>query len=910
MGKNLIICIGIILGVGSMQAQQFSIKGILQEQQKKVPLEAATVFIENYETKELITYTITDKNGHFELEGKTTQKTIRFYVSFIGYRKVERKIEFKKERDLDLGTIELQPEVEALEDVIIKSNAPVTIKKDTLEFNAASFKLHKNATVEDLLKELPGVEVNDDGSIKVNGKDVNKILVNGKTFFGNDPTITTRNLTKDIIEKIQVSDTKSESEAFTGQKGSTKEKTINITLKKDRNRGYFGRIGGGIGNRDRYEFSSLANVFDEDRRFSLLAGGNNINSPGFSFSEIQKMFGSSANSYFNGNAGRNAATGITVSKNTGAHYADEYKGKVSITTDYFYSDADNDDKSITERENILTDTRFFTNNTKQSTDNTDTHKVDLKLDIEVNPTFLINLKPSFNKVDYERRVVQQEDTKNENKELSNRTYFDRTTDTEEINFKNTADFTKKIGDKGSFFKVNIANEYDQRRLERLQNSDIETFGDAGEKNTQNQKARGKEILRDLKTTFSYRLPLIQEKLFLDFKYNYEANKTTNSESTFDFDQTTADFSQFNSELSTDFSLDSKTNKGLLQLSYKGNKLSMSAHGAYANRNLKSKDKLRSLKLQQQFNVIEWGTDFEYQFNTKTSMFFGYDLSNNPPRLEQLQPITDVSNPLNRIAGNPDLKPANEHALFFGINSYNYQTGSGVYSYGNINITNDKIITKTTIDANLLSTTTYDNIDGDYSAYGSFYYSKALKLDAVRRLRFRTGMTTNLSRRVNFFNSEKYASKKWSVGPSVSMVFRWKKAFEFRTNYRMSYTTNRYNIETLENRKFVSHRVGIKTTTFAPKNLEWRNTINYQYNPNIAEQFQRSAWFWNTTIAYTFLKNKAVATLKIYDVLNQNTNASRTATANYIEDIQNTVLKQYFMLNFSYKFNSMGSKRTL
>ncbi len=223
-------------------------------------------------------------------------------------------------------------QTEELEGVVVTANrAPITIKKDTLEFNAASFSTKANATVEDLLKELPGVEVDAQGNITVNGKPVNKILVNGKPFFGDDPTIATRNLTKEIVEKIQVTDTKTDSQAFTGEKGDENNKTINIQIDEEKNKGIFGRVAAGGGTDKRFEYAGLINYFDNDLRVSALAGGNNINSPGFSFGEIEKMFGSARYVSMNSNGSFNyngrafgGGDGITNSRTAGANFADDF----------------------------------------------------------------------------------------------------------------------------------------------------------------------------------------------------------------------------------------------------------------------------------------------------------------------------------------------------------------------------------------------------------------------------------------------------------------------------------------------------------------------------------------------------------------------------------------------------------
>src|SRR5690606_12447043 len=272
-------------------------------------------------------YTISDRNGKFLLEGNTSAKKARVNISFVGYESFQREIELNTPSQ-DMGKIPLSFSIASLDEVIVKSRAPVTIKKDTLEFNVASFKTKKDATIEDLLKELPGVEVDLDGNIKVNGKDVSNVLVNGKPFFGNDPTIATRNLTKELIEKVQVVDTKTKAEAFTGEEGDKESKTINLTIKEENNKGIFGRVAAGGGTDERFEYAGLFNYFDNDRRLSVLGGGNNINSPGFSFGEIRKMFGNARNMSMSSSGGFTIdgrsfgyGEGIINSRIAGANYA-------------------------------------------------------------------------------------------------------------------------------------------------------------------------------------------------------------------------------------------------------------------------------------------------------------------------------------------------------------------------------------------------------------------------------------------------------------------------------------------------------------------------------------------------------------------------------------------------------------
>jgi hypothetical protein len=225
-------------------------------------------------------------------------------------------------------------------------------------------------------------------------------MVNGKPFFGNDPTIASRNLTKEIVEKVQIVDTKSKAEAFTGEKGDQDTKTINLTIKEENNKGVFGRVSTGGGTDNRFEYAGIFNFFDNDRRLSILGGGNNINSPGFSFGEIQKMYGSIRSMSMTSSGafivdGRNFGygEGIVNSRIAGANYTDVLKKKTDVSANYFYSSSNSSNDSKTERENILPDRRYFTENINSSKGDTDSHDVNLGFDIKVDTTFLINIKP-------------------------------------------------------------------------------------------------------------------------------------------------------------------------------------------------------------------------------------------------------------------------------------------------------------------------------------------------------------------------------------------------------------------------------------------------------------------------------------------------------------------------------------
>ncbi|WP_179338319.1 outer membrane beta-barrel protein [Winogradskyella ludwigii] len=913
--KKLILVFAFLFALQSFsQEKSFEITGTLKASDTDMPLESATIYLERVKDSAVVTYTISDKDGKFKIESTTYDESLNFYVSYVGYETYFKKIKIDKAQ-INLNTIALTLNNQ-LGEVLVKSTAPITIKKDTLEFNVKSFKTKKDANVEDLLKQLPGVEVDDEGNITVNGKSVNKILVNGKPFFGDDPTITTKNLTKDIIEKIQIVDTKTKSEAFTGEEGDKENKTINLTIKEENNKGIFGRVSAGAGTDDRYELAGMVNLFDNDRRVSVLAGGNNTNTPGFSFGEISKMFGGGGSVFFDSNGsftidGRSfgGGEGITTSQNAGVNYADIIGEKTDVSADYFFSSSNSENESSAERETILSDSRYFTNSNSISDNDTDNHSFNLEFEIETDSTFQINIEPTFGYSKSQTRYSSYEETLDEDMLLTNQSNVNSNVERYVKRFSNEISITKRLGNRGAFIKAELVTSVNQQESDDFLNSNTEVFGSNPEIIDRNQFTEGENNSYGISTKLSYRLPLITKKFFLNLDYKYARDKDNNRESTFDFSNGTQDFTDFNTDLSTDFQYTDYRNIPSVGLSYRGEKLSTSFDLGYNIRTLKNQDLLRpEFNVERNFENIEANSYISYTFSPKSSIYANYWLQNQPPGLRQLQAYEDVSNPLQTIIGNPNLEPSNNHSVYLGYNGFDWQKRTGFYVGVNASVSDNQVVAKTTIDEETLRrTTTYVNVDGNYNVGSWVNYNKDFKVDTLRTIKLKLRASYNTSERINFNNDVKYASKSDKITPRLGIDFIWDKVLEFKPYYQISYTNTSYDIEAFEDREFTSHNAGVRTATFLPKNFEWRNDINFNYNPNVADGFQKSAWFWNSTLAYSMFKDKAIITLKVYDLLNQNTNAKRIATQDYIEDKQSTVLRQYFMLSLSYKFNSLGSK---
>ncbi len=895
-------------------SQDFKVSGSLVDKETNEPLEAATVFMETVKDSTLVTYTISDRKGNFVLEGNTSVKQVRVNISFVGYESFQKEINLNNPIQ-NLGNIPLVVSVAGLDEVVVKSRAPVVIKKDTLEFNVASFKTKKDATIEDLLKELPGVEVDPDGKIRVNGKEVSKVMVNGKPFFGNDPTIATRNLTKEIIDKVQVMDTKSKDEAFTGEEGDKESKTINLTIAEDKNKGIFGRVAAGGGTDKRFEYAGLLNYFNNDRRLSVLAGGNNINSPGFSFGEIQKMFGSarSLTTYSTGGFiidGRSfgIGQGIVNSRVAGANYADVIKKNTDVTADYFYSGSNAYNNTKVQQENILPDRRYFTDSESSSDTDTDSHTINLGFDIKIDSTLLINIKPSLSYYSMKSNRNSESTSMDENRSLTNSASLVDSDDNSNRSFKNELSATKKFGNNGRFARIRFNNEWNNTEGNNYLFSDTKVFGGNPSEEIRDQFTDLDKKYTYYYTRLTYRQPLVPKKLFLDLEYSYGHKETLNAKSVFDFDENSQAYSLFNDVLSTDYTFKDVRNTPVASLVLKMEKASINAGAGYVFRTLEGSDSLRpELKVDNNFEDLEMYVRSNINFTSTAQMYVGYTRKTDAPAIEQMLPNTNVSDPLNIITGNPDLQPIKTHSLYLNFNDYDFQKGLGYYAYINTRFQDNAVVPQTLIDENNIRYTTYTNVKGQYNLYGSLSANLKFKLDSLWSIKPDVGFYGNYRQDVNFNNGVEYKSHNLSLTPNAALVLTWRNILDIRVNYGLEIGKLEFEKNVFDDQNYLAHSLKLGTGLFVPKNFEWRNDITFTNNPDIADGFQKSAWFWNSTLAYSFLKENGTLSLKVYDLLNQNTNASRITSQNFIQDKQSTVLCRYFMLSFSYKFNTLGKK---
>lgn len=914
MQKVLVTFLFTICFFSFSSAQDFSIKGKVLDAYSKEPLEAATIYAESPKDSSLVAYGISAADGTFDIEEKTSLKALNLFFTYNGYKSIVMKLEIKP--IIDLGVIQMEEQAEELKGVsVIGERAPITIKKDTLEFNSDSFKTRPDATVEDVLKKLPGVEVDSDGKITVNGKEVSQVLVNGQVFFSNDPKVATKSLPKEIISKIQILDTKTKEQEFTGEAGDSETKTINLTIKEDKNKGYLGRVSLGYGTNERYQVNSLLNYFNDTERVSIIAGSNNINNTGFSFDEIYDMVGNSANgvsyssngSFRIGDLSFGFGQGITTASNLGASYANKKKGEYEIGANYFfaYSDSFNDEK--TSRENILPDSRFFTDSESNFQGSTNSNQGSADIEIDIDETFRISLEPSLSINRTNSVNDRNSETADEDGNVVNNSFTTRAEDGFQRNFSNELTLSKKLDTMGRYVRLSFENRnISNSNMENLSTSRT-VFGANGSEENVDQQNEVQNDNDSYEIAFRYR-HVLKKDLFLDFGYSYENREEENERNVFDLDETTGQFSIFNTAQSSDFRFRDERHLPYLGFRKDGKKLRFGLRASYLLTGLDNKDFLQSTSFSKSYKNLLYRANLNYTLGKNKRISLWYNTNLRAPRVNQLQPIPDVRNPLNISVGNPNLKPAVSSNLNLNYNDYNWKERTGVFVYLGVNYDKDRVVSVTTTDDNFLRTTAYTNVDGNYDGYGGFGYSKQIKKDSTYTIKLNFRPNFNFRKNVGFTNGSKLEAKTVSLNPRISTSFNFLELVELEPEYAVTFTDTKYNLDGLEDVNFVSHQVGLKTTTYWPENVIWGNDINYNYNGNVGPGFDKDALFWNMSLGVQMLKKNLTLKILAYDLLNQNINTRRTTGQDFIQDFQGTVLRRYFMFSASFKFDQFGGKK--
>lgn len=902
-----------------------SVKGHVFDTATNRGLAYATVSIVDSKDSTLVTFTRADSTGKFNF--KTLEKgSYLISASYVGYVPVWKSIEVTAGNMLDLGQLILTDVLKSNDVTVTARRAPVTINNDTVEFNTENFKTQPNAVVEDLLKRLPGVTVDTDGTVRVNGQKINRVLVNGKEFFTGDPKIATKNLDADAVDKVQVFDKKSDRAEFTGIDDGNSEKAINLKLKKDRNKSTFGRIAGGAGGDDgRYDAQTNINRFNGDQQLSLLGMANNVNKQGFSLNDIMNFTGDLARGM------RNTGGGISISINSGGggdnglpvtglgqnqqgvaktyaggvNYSDLWNKKSNVNTSGMFSDIDLVTNRTTNRQNLLPGNSFdYLSNSnsarriqQQRWNGSFDHKFDSLISLKVTPVVSAQQNNS--------RTYSSYSSTNTSGQKINDGFSDSRTNSEALNLSATALYRQRLKKKGRTISGNFTLNYNDSK----QTGDLytrNTFYAAGvplRDSITNQKNSRNAITRNFGATITYTEP-IGSKSLLEITSFYNTNSGQSDRKTYDYNSGSGKYDQYNTVLSNDFTSSYNYGGGTLNFRSNMKKFSLTVGSSFQSAILKSTNNTNGNVIEQHFSDLLPSANIQYKLASMKTLSLGLNTSTTQPSTAQLQPIADVSDPLNTYTGNPNLKRSYVQSLNLSFFSTNIYTQRNLFAFISATKTNNAIVNSDVIQPNGARVSMPVNADGQYFVFGSVNAGFPIK---KLKSRIDIGINTNYTRNIAFLNGARNNIANLGVGPSLNYSFNKDGLMDITASARLNISKATYSLQSRLNSNYLQQTYNIEMNNYLPLGLIMNNSFNYTINSGRADGFNTKIPYWNASLAKSFLKNKrGELKLTVYDLLNKNVGVNRSANQNYIEDTRYNVLQRYFLLSFTFRLNKAAS----
>lgn len=901
------------------------VKGQLMDTIAHQPVAGATITLMKRQDSSLVSFSMTDNQGRFELRNLPTGD-FRLLITHINYHNSVRYFSItESKKEIDLASITVYDKAKVLEEVVVTAEAPpVTMIADTIQYNAGSFKTAPNASVEDLLKKLPGVKVEKDGTVKAQGEKVGKVLVDGKEFFGNDPKIATRNLPADAVDKVQVYDKQSEQAQLTGFDDGNSEKTINLKLKKDKKKGIFGKVMAGAGTNDRYESRFNLNSFKGARQLSVIGMGNNNNAEGFSFFDMLNFSGELNRLKQGGNGGNvnisissdeaggmggigGNSSGINTNRAGGINYNNIIGKKTDFQSNYFYSWLNPERETHTSRNYFLPDSSYFYNQNQFSDNITSSHRLNLNADIIIDSFNSIRISPSFGYQEAKNSSYSDYENLSDIGQRSIEGFSRNLSNSKGFNFRNDFLYRKKFRRRGRTFSLSLQNTFNNsdgegtltsvnKYYNHLSNALLRT-------DSIDQRFINEGNLEGYTARVAYTEPVFKKSL-MEFSISKSNTVSKASKETFDFDRNSGKYDKPNALLTNDFN--NKYDYTQIGWRFRTQKKKYNyAFGAnWQEANLKgtiiagTKDSV----IQKSFHNILPTARFQYNFTRYRNLVLNYSTNTNAPSASQLQPVPDNSNPLNIRIGNPDLKQEFTQAMRVQFSSINPFRNKNLFLFLNLLRTDNKIVNADQF-VGQIKTTRPVNVDGIYNLNGDI--SIGFPFRAING-------TINLSSNAGYFINKQFVntvmntSNTFSAGPDIRLDMGIGEKVSLSFSAGVNYNKTNYSLPSARDAKYLSQRYESNLDWQLPKGFFFSTDFTYTINNQLADGFNAKVPFWNASFSKQFLKfNRGEIKIKAYDLLDKNLGISRTSNQNYIEDVRQRNLRRFFLLSFTYSLNKRG-----
>lgn len=932
-----------------------SIKGKLVDTLFMENLSEATVTILNPVDSSVVSFTISNAKGEFEIKDLDSGN-YRLMITYSGYQPYSQRFSISSQSvNINLGDVNMEKRNTMLAEVIVEA-PPIQVKKDTVEFRADAFKTKPNATAEDLLKKVPGMQVDKDGNVKAQGEDVQKVYVDGKEFFGNDPKLATKNITADMIESIQVFDDMSDQARFTRIDDGSRARTINIRLKKNMRKGYFGRLIAGYGSDDRYETSIMFNRFNGDRRISILAGSNNINKQAFSFNDIvgnMGGFGSrgggggfggggfggggggsfgGGGGNFGGGGGRGGGGGnfggggfgggrggITKTSTIGLNYTDKWGGKVDVTGSYFFSTSDNNTQQDNRRESFFDDSTAIMNEKSFSFSRNQNHRFNLRMEYYIDSNNSILYTPSLT---FQHSESNSYDTSFTNAIVGGNQFLvangktENSNERDGFNLNNNILYRRKFGKIGRTLTVGWQNSINNSDGQGTNFSPFTFYNSDG--------SILREQLQDLRTTqktksqnnqvsASYTEPIAYNKL-LEFNYTYSNRHSTSDREAHNYNSSTKEYDQINLAQTNYFENDFIAHRGGVNFRVQNTKYNYQLGGAIEFSDLNSRS-VRALTgvdttVKQSFVNFFPTANFQYQFSRTKNLRIFYRGRTNQPNITQLQDVPDVSNPQQIVTGNPALKQEfsnNVNVNFSSFNVANFRFISANFNFGN---TMNKIVNSVDSLGKGVQLLRPVNMDGAFNASSFLTLGLPLK-GKLKGSSFNFTNSVMFNRDVSLLFKEENITNTLVISQTAGVNLDFKQKFNVSLNGTFSFNNVDFKKESGNNtdQRYYSQTYSADISYIFFKSLVLSTDFDYLVNTGRGEGFNQNIPLWNSSLALQLFKKKnGEIKFSVNDLLNQNQSINRTVSNFYVQDTRTVVLKRYFLLTFTYNLNRAGQQQ--
>lgn len=880
-------------------AQRLHIDGKVYDPEKK-PVENATIYLLKAKDSTIINYTSTNKEGKFSLQIDEVKEpsSLKIDAEKFSYSKTFEKIE----KSLSLGDIELEKKKTIDIDEVKITVAPVKVKNDTIEFNASALKVRPDSQIDELLKQIPGVEIGNDGKITVNGKNVDQIMVNGKPFFDKDGKTALQNLPADIIKNIQFTTTKTKEEELTKRAPKSQSTTINFNIDEKKNKGLMSKILAGYGSDQRYEGNVFLNYFKGDTKISVLASANNINSKSSSGDQIFDTMG-------RGSAGQQGG-GIQRFSSFGLNYNDKLGKDGNLDNlSLQYTDSNNETRSKASKTTLLPDFTLKTDSESSNENESRQYSFNSTVGIKLDSLTNIYISPSFSKTETFSSGRSGSSTLRDNILLNESKNITQTKG-ESNSFGPNINFFKNFKKKNRSIMAMANTSITESNNENISQS-LNTFYKDSEITTDNRNQLQKNLSQNNNYSFmaKYTEP-ISDSATITLGLQYDSKLSRDTRDFNDFDPATGQYSQYNTRLSN--SMNQKINQFTPELSYylykKKFGLWATVNADISAMNVNSVFNGQSYHLQKNFVLPKYSTNFRYSFTEHQSLILSNSSSFTIPDAEKLIPYKDESNPLITNTGNPDLKNTWTNETNLTFNSYNMVRNLNYYIMTGFSYRNNDVVNYSKYDNSGRQIITYSNISGNKNFNFSMGLTKTFKWND-HKLRIAPRFSMNYTYNNGFINGEAFKSRAYSFNPGLNLNYEIKDIFTIKPSYSLGYSFSDYTNYNVNKVNTMNQSLKVEVTNYLfQKAFFIGNDLSYNTNSNIAPGFKKDFYFWNASLGYSFYNKQLTAKVKIYDVLNQNQSVKRTITDSYFEDREDLILKRYIMFSLSMKLNKFAGKK--